>query len=45
VTGGRRGATVSVLDPATGRYRDGDVFAGTLKAAVPFAVEVDLGRL
>jgi hypothetical protein len=34
-----------VLDPATGRYRDSDVFTGVVKVAVPFSVEVDLGRL
>ncbi|MET8979430.1 Uma2 family endonuclease [Streptomyces sp. NPDC004539] len=33
-----------VLDPATRTYRDGDVFTGVVKAAVPFAVEIDLGR-
>ncbi|WP_371495973.1 Uma2 family endonuclease [Kitasatospora sp. NBC_00374] len=32
-----------LLDPASGTYRDGDVFAGTVKAVAPFAVEVDLG--
>jgi Uma2 family endonuclease len=34
-----------VLDPAMGRYREGDVLTGVLKLAVPFAVEIDLGRL
>lgn len=34
-----------VLDPATGRYRDGEVFTGVVKMAVPFPVEVDLGRI
>lgn len=34
-----------VLDPATGRYRDGDVFAGVVKLTAPFVVEVDLGRI
>ena len=32
-----------VLDPATGRYRDGEVFTGVVKLTAPFAVEVDLG--
>lgn len=32
-----------VLDPATARYRDGDVFTGVVKVTAPFAVEVDLG--
>jgi Uma2 family endonuclease len=34
-----------VLDPASGGYRDGDVFAGVVKAVVPFAVEADLGAV
>jgi hypothetical protein len=34
-----------VLDPATKTYRDGDVFTGVLKAAAPFAVEIDLGQI
>ncbi len=34
-----------VLDPASGIYRDGEVFTGTVKAAVPFLVEIDLGTL
>ncbi|MEV6417443.1 Uma2 family endonuclease [Kribbella sp. NPDC051718] len=34
-----------VLDPATGSYRDGDVFTDVVKAAVPFEVEIDLGTL
>ena len=34
-----------VLDPATGRYRDSDVFAGVAKVAVPFRVEIDLSRI
>ncbi|WP_239118563.1 Uma2 family endonuclease [Paractinoplanes ferrugineus] len=34
-----------VLDPATGRYHDGEVFAGVVRLAAPFAVEIDLGRL
>ena len=31
-----------LLDSASGRYRDGEVFTGVVKAAVPFQVEVDL---
>lgn len=34
-----------VLDPASGVYREGDVFTGAVKAAAPFPVEVDLGSL
>ncbi|MEU8819218.1 Uma2 family endonuclease [Actinoplanes sp. NPDC048796] len=34
-----------VLDPAAGRYRDGEVFTGVVKVTAPFPVEVDLGRL
>ncbi|UQU65748.1 Uma2 family endonuclease [Couchioplanes caeruleus] len=34
-----------VLDPATGRYRDGDIFAGVVRVAVPFSVDVDLSRI
>ncbi|MEU6237822.1 Uma2 family endonuclease [Kitasatospora sp. NPDC047058] len=34
-----------VLDPASRAYCDGEVFAGTVKTAVPFPVEVDLGAL
>ena len=34
-----------VLDPASRTYRDGEMFAGTIKAAVPFAVMVDLGAV
>ncbi|WP_214407623.1 Uma2 family endonuclease [Pseudonocardia lacus] len=34
-----------VLDPRSGRYRDGEVFAGVVKVTAPFEVEVDLGRL
>ncbi|MFJ2745048.1 Uma2 family endonuclease [Streptomyces sp. NPDC087440] len=32
-----------VLDPATRAYRDGDMFTGTVKAAAPFSITVDLG--
>ncbi|SEF79336.1 Putative restriction endonuclease [Actinacidiphila yanglinensis] len=31
-----------LLDPALGRYREGDVCTGVIKAAAPFPVEVDL---
>ncbi|MEU4160166.1 Uma2 family endonuclease [Actinoplanes sp. NPDC026670] len=34
-----------ILDPATGRYRDGDVFTGIVKLTAPFSVEIDLGQL
>lgn len=34
-----------VLDPATKTYRDGEMFTGVVKAAVPFPVTVDLGTI
>ena len=34
-----------VLDAATSRYRDGEVFTGVVKMTSPFAVEVDLGQI
>lgn len=34
-----------VLDPATGSYRDGDLFTGTVKTTAPFAVEFELHEL
>ena len=34
-----------VLDPATGRYRDSEIFTGVVKLALPFSVEVDLGQI
>ena len=34
-----------VLDPASRVYRDGEVFTGTVKATVPFSVEIDLSTL
>ena len=34
-----------VLDPATGRYRDGEIGTGAVTLTTPFAVEVDLGRI
>jgi Uma2 family endonuclease len=34
-----------VLDPAAGRYRDGEVFTGAVKATAPFVVAVDLAQV
>jgi Uma2 family endonuclease len=34
-----------VLDPASGRYRDSDIFTGVVKLAVPFFIEVDLSQI
>jgi Uma2 family endonuclease len=34
-----------LLDSATSRYRDGDVYTGLVKAAVPVPVEVDLAAV
>ncbi len=34
-----------LLDSASRRYREGDVFTGVVKASVPFPVEVDLSTL
>jgi Uma2 family endonuclease len=34
-----------VLDPASGRYRDGEMFTGVVKLAAPFPVEFDLGEI
>lgn len=34
-----------LLDPATGRYRDSEIFTGVVRLAVPFSVEVDLGQI
>lgn len=34
-----------LLDPATKTYRDGDVFAGVVKVAAPFTVEIDLSQV
>ncbi|MFC4032732.1 Uma2 family endonuclease [Streptomyces polygonati] len=34
-----------LLDASSGRYRDGDVFTGVVKAAAPFPVEIDLGAV
>jgi Uma2 family endonuclease len=33
-----------VLDPATRRYREGDVFTGVVKLTAPFLFEFDLGQ-
>jgi hypothetical protein len=34
-----------VLDPATGRYRDGEIFTGVVKLAAPFFIEIDLSQI
>lgn len=34
-----------LLDPATGAYREGEVFAGAVRTTTPFPVEIDLGQL
>jgi Uma2 family endonuclease len=34
-----------ILDPATGRYRDSEIFTGVVKSTVPFFVEVDLCQI
>jgi Uma2 family endonuclease len=34
-----------VLDPATSRYRDSEVFTGVVKVTAPFSVEADLTRI
>ena len=34
-----------VLDPATGTYRDGDLFTGIVKVTAPFALEIDLAEM
>lgn len=34
-----------VLDPATGSYRDGDLFTGTVKITAPFGLDLDLHKL
>ncbi|WP_327148247.1 Uma2 family endonuclease [Nocardia sp. NBC_01329] len=35
----------SILDPATGSYRTGEMFTGIVKVSAPFTVEIDLGRI
>lgn len=34
-----------ILDPATGRYRSGEIFTGVVTVTVPFRVDIDLGDL
>ncbi|MGH3283040.1 MAG: Uma2 family endonuclease [Trebonia sp.] len=34
-----------VLDSASRRYREGEVFTGTIKATAPFPIEIDLATL
>jgi Uma2 family endonuclease len=34
-----------ILDPATRRYRESEVFTGIVKLAAPFFIEVDLGQI
>ncbi|MEV6656855.1 Uma2 family endonuclease [Nocardia fluminea] len=34
-----------ILDPATGAYRTGDMFTGTVEVSAPFPVEIDLGKI
>lgn len=34
-----------VLDPATRRYREGEIFTGVVKLTAPFLIEVDLSQL
>ncbi|MBD2896075.1 Uma2 family endonuclease [Actinomadura nitritigenes] len=34
-----------VLDPASGAYRDGEVFTGKVRVSAPFSVEADLGAV
>ncbi|MCO8271416.1 Uma2 family endonuclease [Actinoplanes sp. TRM 88003] len=34
-----------VLDPAAGRYRDSDIFTGTVKMTVPFPIAIDLAQV
>ncbi|MFC9662506.1 Uma2 family endonuclease [Nocardia sp. NPDC127606] len=34
-----------ILDPATGSYRTGDMFTGTVEVSAPFPVEIDLGKI
>ena len=34
-----------LLDFASRRYRDGDVYTGLVKATVPFPVKIDLSTL
>ena len=34
-----------VLDPATGRYHDSEIFTGVVKLTAPFSIEIDLGQI
>ncbi|MEU4648555.1 Uma2 family endonuclease [Nocardia fluminea] len=34
-----------ILDPATGAYRTGDMFTGTVEVSAPFPVKIDLGKV
>ncbi|MFY1637840.1 Uma2 family endonuclease [Solwaraspora sp. WMMB335] len=34
-----------ILDPATGRYRDGEIFVGVVTSTAPFSIEVDLAQM
>ena len=34
-----------VLDPATARYRDGEIFTGVVMLTAPFSVEIDLNQI
>ncbi|WP_305790234.1 Uma2 family endonuclease [Symbioplanes lichenis] len=34
-----------VLDPAAGRYRDGEIFTGVVKVSAPFPAKIDLHRI
>jgi len=34
-----------VLDPATGRYHESEIFTGSVKVSAPFSVEIDLGQI
>jgi Uma2 family endonuclease len=34
-----------VLDSATGRYREGEIFTGVVKLTAPFLIEVDLSQM
>jgi hypothetical protein len=35
---------VPLNNPATGRYRDSEIFTGVVKLTAPFPVEIDLGQ-
>jgi hypothetical protein len=40
-----RWCTRMSFDPATGAYRDVDVFTGVVKVSAPFPIEIDLGQI